>query len=66
MTYDISILEDHKRYQYLKNNCIKKITSDREGPSYTILIFKGTMTKDWKYDLDYMDLDAAIDKAMSK
>ncbi len=66
MEDSIFILKDHKRYQYLKNNCIKKISGDREGPSYTVLVFKGSMTKDWKYDLDHMDLDAAIDKAMNK
>lgn len=66
MNHNKSIFDDSKRYQYLKNHCIKKIPGDREGPSYTVLEFKGAMTKDWKYDLDHMDLDAAIDKAINK
>lgn len=50
------------RYQYLKDNCIQDVPATSEGPAYKRLIFTGPIYHDWRFALDHIGLDAAIDK----
>lgn len=56
--------EDAQRYQWLKQNCIVKVDGCGGGPSHTKLQFLGRMWPDWRFDLDHIGLDEAIDAAM--
>lgn len=58
--------KDAERYRWLKANCIKENPASRDGPSYKELSFVGEMYSDWKFAIDHVGLDAAIDAAAEK
>jgi len=57
------MMTDAEKYQYLKANCIKEIPGDRDGPGYKELRFHGRMFPDWKFAIDHLGLDKAIEDA---
>ena len=57
--------KDAERYRWLRENCIKTVPADRDGPDYKELQFHGAIQKDWRFALDHMSLDAAVDAALA-
>lgn len=58
--------KDAERYLYLKGNCIKMVRASMDGPAYSKLEFTGEMYPDWRFALNHVGLDAAIDAAITK
>ena len=60
------MITDAERYQWLKNHCIKDVPDDRDGPGYKHLEFSGRMFPDWKFAIDHLGLDEAINDAIKR
>ena len=54
-------MTDAEKYQWLKANCIMDIPADREGPQFKQLVFQGKCYPDWKFAIDHVGLDQAIE-----
>lgn len=61
-----ALRKDAERYHFLKRKCIVQNAPTREGPAFQELRFKGKMFHDWRYALDHISLDDAIDDAIAR
>lgn len=61
------MLEDALRYQWLKENCLRIIPADRDGPEYPELRFVWDVMEYYKLKYNPKDkLDKAIDNHRCK
>ena len=61
------IYEDHRRYQWLKNNCLEIVPESRDGPEYPRLRFSWDLYEYYRNKDNYNlrdEFDKAIDNKM--
>lgn len=59
-----ALLRDAARYRWLRTNCISDVQESMNGPGHKQLMFIGKIYPDWRFAIDHIGLDAAIDAAM--
>ena len=61
-----ALLRDAARYRWLRTNCISDVQESMNGPGHKQLMFIGKIYPDWRFAIDHIGLDAAIDAAMKE